>query len=868
MAKVHVVNHTHWDREWYFTTNDALVLSDSSFSYALDELERNPNATFCLDGQSSIIDEYIELRPERLEQVRKFVAEGRLSIGPWFAQTDTFLVAAESMVRNLMIGIRDSLYYGQYMNIGYLPDSFGFNAQIPTILANCGIESMISFRGIHFGKQVTSPYFIWEGLSGKKVIGINLVKGYGSAAFLEDSDVYIQNKLLPLTNLIKSKTDQDEILIPLGEDQLDILPDLDKKLAGISTKTEDTYVVSTYENFVEYLKTLSNLEEYQGEFREPVLSRVHKTIGSIRYDIKKKNFDLEQKFLYRVEPLMAIGRANDVDVSERLLSKAWKKLLESQAHDSMGGCVSDNVAVDILHRLKEADEIADSMENIITKRLAEKMGLQENEILVFNTNISPFSGYKNIQIVSPDKNIRILDHEDVVIVDSLKYPARDHVRIIDASGERYITEPEYYKLTVQVKTDIPAMGYTVLQFDNQATTLPAQKSTADHFIENSFYKISVEKNVLTLKTSTRKTFENFLVFEDCGNDGDTYDFSPLLGETATLLSLSNVSVEKADSMETMILEGTFTLPKNLEERIEKAEPTGTLGIKLYIHLRKDTDYIAFHCEVDNQIYSHRLRVRLNSEIYANETIASLPFGYIRREVLKELPENWENNYVEMPIDIETYESSVAVESDDFSFTAFGKGLKEYQFIDKNLYLTLFSSTNQLGKENLVYRPGRASGDTTRKGHQMIETPMAELIGPLSFDFAVRVNNGSFEELETAKTWDNYAMENVSYQVQSLNKFIYRLDNKIQPYEETTPAPKASSLFEIDGDVLFSCFTPSLYDSDSFILRLKNPTSEARSFTFKPTSSYSKVELVNYIEQPVEGDPTVIGPYDTITLKLS
>ena len=57
MTNVHIVNHTHWDREWYFTSMDCVVLSDQLFSDVLKELKRQPTASFVLDGQLSILDD-------------------------------------------------------------------------------------------------------------------------------------------------------------------------------------------------------------------------------------------------------------------------------------------------------------------------------------------------------------------------------------------------------------------------------------------------------------------------------------------------------------------------------------------------------------------------------------------------------------------------------------------------------------------------------------------------------------------------------------------------------------------------------------------------------------------------------------------
>ncbi|MDF2911147.1 MAG: glycosyl hydrolase, family 38, partial [Sporolactobacillus laevolacticus] len=170
MVNSYIVNHTHWDREWYFTNMDALVLSEQLFTEVLDELERNSDANFCLDGQSSIIDEYCEIHPEALQRIRKLIKEGRLFVGPWYTQTDAIIADTESILRNLIIGILDTKEkYGDPMMVGYLPDTFGFNAQMPTLLNQVGIDNFIFWRGINFDKQVKSPYFKWKGLGDSEV---------------------------------------------------------------------------------------------------------------------------------------------------------------------------------------------------------------------------------------------------------------------------------------------------------------------------------------------------------------------------------------------------------------------------------------------------------------------------------------------------------------------------------------------------------------------------------------------------------------------------------------------------------------------------------------------------------------------------
>ena len=79
---VYVVSHTHWDREWYQPAGrfrQRLVA-------LLDELIDDPpsgGSSFLLDGQAVIIDDYLDVRPERQAELRALLSAGALEAGPW-----------------------------------------------------------------------------------------------------------------------------------------------------------------------------------------------------------------------------------------------------------------------------------------------------------------------------------------------------------------------------------------------------------------------------------------------------------------------------------------------------------------------------------------------------------------------------------------------------------------------------------------------------------------------------------------------------------------------------------------------------------------------------------------------------------------
>ncbi len=89
--------------------------------------------SFTLDGQVSLVDDYLELRPTAEPRIRALVEAGRLHIGPWYTQADTLLADGEALVRNLAWGVRRADQLGGHMPIGYMADQFGHAAQLPQL---------------------------------------------------------------------------------------------------------------------------------------------------------------------------------------------------------------------------------------------------------------------------------------------------------------------------------------------------------------------------------------------------------------------------------------------------------------------------------------------------------------------------------------------------------------------------------------------------------------------------------------------------------------------------------------------------------------------------------------------------------------
>ncbi|SFH55231.1 glycoside hydrolase family 38 C-terminal domain-containing protein [Pisciglobus halotolerans] len=868
MIKAYLVQHTHWDREWYFTTEDAKVLSDQVFTEALTELEKNKNVNFYLDGQTSIVDEYVELNPEMLPLIKKLNKEKRLFIGPWFTQTDALLVDAESIFRNLIIGINDTIdKYEKPSMLGYLPDTFGFNAQMPTLLVHAGIDNILFWRGTDFEKLVQSPYFKWNGLGEKEIIGINFPFGYMTGLLTEDAlsnpKEFVTNKLDPSIKFLSDNGNHDTILIPSGIDQKNMVMNFDKTIDEINKMSNYENYVGDYEFFVDQLRQKDYLPKYKGELRMPKYSRAHRTIGSVRTDLKLNNFYLEQVLLRRIEPLMVIAKDIGINISLGLLKRLWKKVLENQAHDSIGGCVSDSVAKDIYHRIKEAKEIAEGIENLIVKKIADQLELAHNEVLVFNTDPYSYSGTKVVHITSRTKNIKFESSATNILVEEKYYPERHNVQKLVASGFDYITEPAYYELDIMIDVDLPPMGYSVVTFKEDAEPLIEEKIVEENSINNEFYIITFEKNVLILETQNGNKYENFVYLENQANDGDTYDFSPLLNDSPIKLTFETAKVAKLPDTDTLILSGKKALPKDLADRTNNEPDTELVKYEVHLNLRKDSQLIEGKIFIDNQVLSHRTRLVLNTKDSSEKSISKIQNGFIEKQP-QSIEENWAEKYSEKPVNVEIFDKSVSVENSKETVTVFADGLKEFERVSDKLYITLFATTGQLGKPDIAWRPGRASGDTTNEGHIMMSTPMAQEIGMYEVSFAILVEDGKINEEKISKIEFQRLAQSISYQRQNLNKFVHRLDNKIWPTNNEILVKRSYSLFELPENLLVSAIYPSFKSStpNTYVIRLANPTSQKISIESNILNNF---EVVDAIEKPVK-QCRDIAPYDYVTIK--
>jgi mannosylglycerate hydrolase len=413
--KLILVSHTHWDREWYLPFQVFRARLVQAVDFLLDLMVRDPAFKyFTLDGQTILLEDYLEVRSERERELRERILEGRILIGPWYILPDEFLVSGESLVRNLLEGRRIGTRFGPIMKIGYLPDPFGHIAQMPQVLRGFGIGDAVLWRGT--GNRVASSETIWQAPDGSEVLLQQMPGGYDNASLLPaDGDALVE-RLSHIRAELEPRATTDYLLLMNGDDHMFPQEDVPAIIELANRRLNDAEMIhGTLPMLFERIRedaAAKGVEwaRVEGEFRSPELSHLLAGILSTRMPLKQRNTACQNLLERWAEPFgcfagLAIqaadahtsapdGRGRD---SSSLLRMAWRYLLANQTHDGISGCSVDQVHEEMASRYDWCQQIGELVSNTALATLTDLADTESllsrngghGAVAVFNSEAGP-----------------------------------------------------------------------------------------------------------------------------------------------------------------------------------------------------------------------------------------------------------------------------------------------------------------------------------------------------------------------------------------------------------------------------------------------------------------------------------------------
>ncbi|CAD5899254.1 Alpha-mannosidase (GH38) [Carnobacterium maltaromaticum] len=843
MKKIHVVAHTHWDREWYFSDNEAFI----QFSYHMDEviyaLENGELDYYYLDGQLSILDDYLKVYPNQETKIKELVEGNKLFIGPWYTQMDEFVVAGESVVKNLQIGIDMSKRLGGHTALGYLPDSFGQGKDMPKIYNGFGIEDAVFWRGMP--NEVTkSREFYWTAEDGSKVLTINIRNGYYAGVALVEGEIYQKKAILDIVSEDSATTN---ITLPVGGDQRAVDRNLKAIIEEANKEFAEEYQIeeSNYPHIFNLLKKeATDLPTVQGEFMSGSVSKIHRSIYSSRYDLKKINDTIENRLIFQLEPLMLMADDLGIPFKRELMDYTWKLILKNHAHDSIGGCNTDKTNEMIMARYKEADQLSYSTVDYLVRKIAESIeGIQENDLVLFNTLPYRRTEPYTLEVSTKKTTIKLFDDQRHEIPFQLISTEKVYAGEVRRSESDYDEAKYYYIHKINFINELPALSYQIVSVEEQDESATQEKPVAleETMIENGAYKITFSNGQFSILAKEQGiTYKNCLHVEESGDEGDTYDYSPAYFDSIHHLffETAEVAIQSGKFLSTMSVTGSWFVPKDLAAR--KAQKVDTeIEYTLTLSLKNDSKRVDMKLSVNNQALDHRMRLVVKTPVKSQVSYADTLFGIVERNNNDPHIHDWrELGWKEEPTEIYPMIHYANTHDLETSWTVMSKGIKEYQVIDSDMYITLFRGVGFLGRPELLRRPGDASGNQFR----YIPTPDSQLLGSLEMELALIIAT-DYNPAEIQREYQMYSVDTPYYQVQTLNRFTnpiqYFQSNKV---DHLTTLKKSLDLSELP--LVFSAIELSR-DGEWVNIRLYNPLlEETVKAEIIPLATQAHVRFVN------------------------
>lgn len=455
---MHVISGTHWDREWRHTAEQSKPRLVDLVDRMMDTLEKRPDyKCYCLDGGMVVIEDYLTIRPENKDRLKKLIQSGRVQLVNWYTLPETFTVAPEAIIRNVHLGQKMAAEFGKAMASGYTATGYGQTSQLPQIYAGFGIQNAIFYRGTN-KYYPPKPLYWWEGIDGTRILGLrtfdevtrtnwffyvhqplvvnkaprDLSYTYETSHFpthtcdallyerglrlLRETPQFSQDPIA-LKKAVQMIVEQAKPyaigrhLLALNMEDNDtpfeLLPDMIRALNEVSDEVE--FVQNSID---EYMKTiladqdLAALPIHRGELRCPAVEEgFNGLLGathSSRVKLKILNEQSETSLIHLAEPLAAVAAVFGYEYPKTYLDRAWKYLLLNHAHDSICGAAVDQAHEDMLYNFSVAthcgyETAARSMANLALEiNTAKVFRPGDQTIIIYNS--LPYARKKVIQV--------------------------------------------------------------------------------------------------------------------------------------------------------------------------------------------------------------------------------------------------------------------------------------------------------------------------------------------------------------------------------------------------------------------------------------------------------------------------------------
>lgn len=849
--KVFIVPHVHWDREWYMSLQPSIARFTRMMDYMLDLFERKPQyKTFHLDGQYLPLKDYLELRPEKRETIAKYVKEGRLVIGPWYAPPTETFVSGEAMIRNLEMGIRESNKLGGCSDVCWIVDVLGHVSQMPMICDGFGIKKYVTCRAL---PPKSKKVFRWVGSDGSEVLVFYVTGSYGSGRVLpqslEDTTEVIDNTEFPIEGLRKRidsllgkfadrRTTNNDI-ITNGCDHSFPQSDIDEVIEVLKKEYPNTEFV--HASAGEYLDAVCQdhdeksipYESYKGEMFFSQELPVLEPINSVRVDLKIINAHIERLMERWTEPFSAYSYFLGAQYRTAEIDKAWELILQNQSHDTLGCSSVDPIYKHALTRYEWANDVA---KDVLSEQL---------DLLAYNA--SNKNGEMQVAVFNPlniERNEVVLAEIDIPQAYKIANPAffcgskrirsfirekRETVmrRYNPRNGRPGYVPVDRYEFLLEL-SDVPQSGYSILTVKDdgeKGLVINGSLIRSYRIMENEYIRVTINNNGTfdLLNKEDGAEYKELHFFEDSSEVGSGFARQTVMREE-TIFSFGQAAdisvVEDCAIKAAFKIHITMQIPRSaLKSENGRSNEVTPIDITSVISITAGSKRVDIHTTINNTANDHRLRVFFPSRINSQNVLVGQPFDVVSRNITPADPNEYPPAPNQYPWKTHAQNGFIDMNDGKSGLSVFSDGLFEYEVTDddsSSVALTLIRSMFKL----------EFAGHVENEEEHM---ELAQCIGKYEFDYSVEPHTEGYEK--TYFDWECFKTPIKVMPVKAPENST--LLDYVDPLRRIELGNK-KSFVKVSGRNIILSAVKKQYDRDTLIVRVYN---------FGTTSENAEVEVL-------------------------
>lgn len=635
---IYLVGNAHIDLAWLWRTNESVRIAANTFSSVLNNMEEFPGLVFA-QSQAQAYHWVEQNYPDLFAKIQETFKSGHWDVvGGMWAEPDCNLPSGESFIRQVLYGQRYfKEKFGATAWLGWNPDSFGYNWNLPQIFSKAGIKTFITQK-ISWNDTTIFPYhlFWWEAPDGSRILTY-----FPTGSYTERVD-----PARMVEQLMRFEYDNGlrEVLVLFGLGNHGGGPNREMLQRVEMLKRQPVYPnveFSRAHDFLERImeRDLSELPVWRSE----LYMEGHRGTYTTQADTKRNNRACES-LLETTEKAAGIAALLGAPYPKEELEQAWKTVLLNQFHDILPGSSITPV-------YRDADETYAHARRLIGPALEEALAS-----IAENAGI-PEKGWRNLIVFNPLS----WDRTDVVRV-SLPENAPEQITVEDADGKQMksrviLSADGLDRELLFIADEVPSVGYKIFTLVEQPPAEAATDiKTGEYFIENSFLKVEVDPKTGNISSIyDKRNGKEVLADGEQGNRLELYENLPSYWDAWNIGYTDNSwTIEDADSVE-LVESGPVRAIIRVKKSflgLSKANRAPTEGFPSSFFIQDITLYDGSP-KVDITLHSDwwedhtLLKVAFPLNVTADSATFEIPFGSISRPTKREEP--WEKARFEVPV---------------------------------------------------------------------------------------------------------------------------------------------------------------------------------------------------------------------------